>query len=97
MYEASSPVFRAAADAGNVEGMVRSAGAREALTLWHLIARVGDPDRERVVRTFALLVPKADTAGLLRRDPAAIDAAWNLLELGDTGWWRTWKQEWRTP
>jgi hypothetical protein len=95
VFEDSPAGFRAAVDSRDIDAMLASAGHRDGLTLWHLLSRVGDAEREQVVRTFARIVPKADAAGLRAGNPAALDAAWNLLELGDTGWWRTWKRDWR--
>lgn len=97
VFEVSSPAFRAAADSGDIDRLLAFASPLEALTLWHLISRARAEDRKRVIETFTRLVPKADAAGLIAQDPAALDAAWNLLELGDTSWWRTWKRDWRTP
>jgi hypothetical protein len=31
---------------------------------------------------------------ILRGDPAAIDSAWDALDLGNTDWWRKWKRGW---
>jgi hypothetical protein len=95
----SSDEFRSASDSYDsghpVTRVLELAGPRDGLTLWHLLARVKDAQRDAVVRAFVAIIPNADAAGLLAKDPAALDAAWNLLELGDTSWWRTWKRDWQ--
>jgi FecR protein len=66
----------------------------QAVTLWHLIARVDAADRAAVVDALAdqLPMPPGVTRdAVLRLDHAALDQWWNALGLGDAGWWRTWK------
>lgn len=74
--------------------MLQHARPRDALTLWHLLLRTRSHEREQVAARFAALVPGTDAAGLESGDRAALDAAWNALGLGETDWWRTWKQKW---
>jgi hypothetical protein len=67
---------------------------RDAMTLWHLIARVRPADRDRVIDALAERVPMP--AGLtreavMRLDRAALDQWWDALGLGVTDWWRKWK------
>ncbi len=86
---------RALAD---LDALLRLARPRDALTLWHLLQRAQGPDRERVAGRFAALVrlPEGlDAATLAGGDPYSMDAAWNALQLGSTGWWRTWKRQWQ--
>src|SRR5206468_1765553 len=57
-----------------------------AVTLWHLVPRVGEADRGAVVDALAdqLAMPRGVTReAILRLDRAALDAWWNELGLGD--------------
>lgn len=81
----------------SLETILGSARARDGLTLWHLLARTRGEDRQRVYTRLAGLVKLPDAANefaVLKGDRAALDAAWNALDLGDTTWWRTWKRNW---
>jgi hypothetical protein len=58
--------------------LLAEARARDALTLWHLLARVEGAERERVYERLAALVPSAkefSKADALRLDPATL-ARW---------------------
>jgi hypothetical protein len=71
------------------------ARGRDAMTLWHLIPRVGAADRIAVVDALASSVPPpADVSrdAVLRLDRAALDHWWDLLGLNEASWWRKWKQ-----
>lgn len=84
-------------DAGDVsvlEAILVSARKRDALTLWHLLARTEGGARGKVFERLAQLIPppKAVTReGVLSGDRAMFDAWWKELGLGDTEWWRMWK------
>jgi hypothetical protein len=72
------------------------AGARErdALTLWHLLARTAGEQRGKVFDRLAELLPpppQVTREGVLGGDHAMLDAWWDKLGLGDTEWWRMWK------
>jgi hypothetical protein len=70
---------------------------RDALTIWHLLARVGESDRGRVYDRLARLVapPSGVTRdGILRLDQKMLDLWWNQLDLGDISLWRTWERSW---
>jgi hypothetical protein len=70
---------------------------RDALTLWHLLARVSNSDRGRVYDRMAGLVPPphgVTREGILRLDQNMLDAWWNQLGLGDVSLWRTWERSW---
>jgi hypothetical protein len=99
-FEDSSAAFQTAVsdfDLGraHVDAILRDARKRDALTLWHLILRTSGSERELVVRGFDSLAPGADIPGLLAGNAKAIDQAWDLLGLGNTDWWRTWKHSWQ--
>jgi hypothetical protein len=70
---------------------------RDALTLWHLLARVPESDRGRVYDRLAQLVPApagVTREGILRLDPQMLDLWWNELGFGDTALWRHWERSW---
>ncbi|MBI3950893.1 MAG: zf-HC2 domain-containing protein [Acidobacteria bacterium] len=69
----------------------------DALTLWHLLSRADEAEREQVYDRLAALVPPPEGVtreGVLRADKHMLDLWWNELGLGDTNWWRLWKGPW---
>lgn len=81
----------------NLTDVLKAAQRRDALTLWHLLSRTHGEEREQVYQRLAEVValsPAASPDAIYRGDPAAFDAAWLDLGLGETTWWRTWKREW---
>jgi hypothetical protein len=73
--------------------VLAGADSGQAVTLWHLIARVDAADRAAVVDALIdqLPMPPGVTRdAVLRLDHTALDRWWNALGLGDAGWWRTW-------
>jgi hypothetical protein len=71
---------------------------RDALTLWHLLSRVPEPDRGRVYDRLASFVPPpAGVArdGILRLDQNMLDLWWNELGFGDVSLWRHWERGWK--
>ncbi len=75
--------------------VLESARARDAITLWHLVARVAPADRAAVVDALGARSPMPASVsrdGVLRLDADALDRWWDALGLGDTAWWRTWKR-----
>jgi len=102
-YEDASDVFRAAisglekGDRAALATILDSARPRDALTLWHLLARVPEQDRGAVYDRFAQLVPLpagASRTGALRLDAKTMDLCWNALNLENTEWWRGWERKW---
>jgi FecR protein len=80
-----------------LDRILAQARPRDALTLWHLLARVDDANRGRVYdRLAALLPPPAAVTreGILRLDQGMLDLWWNQLGLGDVSLWRTWERSW---
>jgi hypothetical protein len=70
---------------------------RDALTLWHLLARVPASERGRVYGRLAQLVspPSGVTReGILHLNPQMLDLWWNELGLGDISLWRHWERAW---
>lgn len=85
------------ADKASLKIVLASARSRDGLTLWHLLSRTQGAERAEVFDRFQQLVqlpPSVTRDKILQGDPAAIDAAWNALDLGDTDWWREWKRKW---
>ena len=81
-----------------LDGVLAEARKRDALTLWHLLPRVSDADRPRLYDRLAALVPPPEGVSretTLRLDRKALDLYWDALGLGDTSWWRLWKQPWK--
>ena len=67
---------------------------RDALTVWHLLARVGESERGPVYDRLATLVPPPSGVtreGVLHLDQNMLDSWWNQLGLGDVSLWRTWE------
>ncbi len=78
------------------------AGARvkDALTLWHLLARGTPEERGRVYDRMALLVsppPGATRDAIVRGNSRVRDDWWNRLGLDSASWWRIWKAPWKQP
>lgn len=70
---------------------------RDALTVWHLLARVGESQRGLVYDRLATLVPPPSEVtrdGILHLDQKMLDLWWNQLGLGDVSLWRTWERSW---
>ncbi len=77
--------------------VLASARSRDALTLWHLLARTRGEQRAEVFDRFAAVLPlprNVSREGIMRGNAEAFDAAWNALDLGNTTWWRGWKRQW---
>lgn len=68
---------------------------RDAFTLWHLLARVGEDERSAVLDRLVALVPMPSGVtreGTLRLDVGMLDRWWNAYDLGDISIWRYWEQ-----
>jgi hypothetical protein len=71
------------------------ARVRDAVTLWHLLARVRPSERGDVFDALAARVPPPSAVTrerVLALDRGALDLWWNALGLGDTSFWRQWKR-----
>ena len=89
--------FDISGDSAALEAALQAARARDALSLWHLMARTEGTRRGEVFDRFASLVklpPAVTREAILRGDGAASDAAWDALNLESTEWWREWKRPW---
>lgn len=94
-FEDASPSFQSAlskwertAAPADLASILDNARSHDALTLWHLLSRVPADQRAEVYDRFAQL------AKLPPGPPQTLDQCWDALQLGDTSWWRTWKQAW---
>jgi hypothetical protein len=84
----------AAAKARDLQLVLSTATPRDAMTLWHLIARVSPVDRAAVIDALDARVPMPASItreAVMRLDKAALDQWWDRLGLRDAGWWRKWK------
>lgn len=96
-FDDASPSFKAAAVRKDLNGLLRDARSRDAMTLWHAMRRTSGSDRSRVIAGYKRLIPDAATISeqaLLRGDKEAFDASWNSLHLENADWWRQWKRRW---
>ena len=85
----------AARTATSLRFVLEHARLRDAMTLWHLIARVAPADRTAVIDALERRVPMPRTVArdaVLRLDRAALDQWWDTLGLDEATWWRKWKQ-----
>jgi hypothetical protein len=75
--------------------VLSQARKQDALSLWHLLSRTENANRERVFNRFSALVPMPEGVtrdGVLRLDQRQLDLWWNALGLGDISVWRFWEQ-----
>ena len=70
---------------------------KDAMTLWHLLARAGAEERAAIFDRFVQLAgmpPGVTREGVLTGDRAMMDRCWNAVGLMDVEFWRGWKREW---
>lgn len=82
------------AKARDLQLVLARATPRDAMTLWHLIARVSPADRTAVIAALDARVPMpagVTREAVMRLDKAALDQWWDALGLRDASWWRKWK------
>ena len=96
----ASPEFQLALvsfDTGQTDALdavLAQARKRDALTLWHLLARTEGEARGRVFDRLRQFVPPPKSItreGVLSNNREMLDVWWKELGLGDTEWWRMWK------
>ena len=74
--------------------VLAEARERDAMTLWHLIPRLGEKYRALVIDALAARVPMpagVTREAVMRLDKPALDQWWDALGLRDASWWRKWK------
>lgn len=92
-FAASTPEERSA----ELSKILAEARQRDALTVWHLLARADASERGSVYDRMATLVPPpagVTRDGILRLDQKMLDRWWNQLGLGDVSLWRIWERSW---
>ncbi len=73
--------------------VLAAARREDALSLWHLLARLDGAGRPAVYDHLAELVAPPDGVtreGVLAGDRRMLDQWWEALGLGAAGWWRRW-------
>jgi hypothetical protein len=105
-FEDASPGFVRAIDAfeaadeprGRVAALraaARGARPRDAMTLWHLIARATPAERPIIVQAMRERVPLprgVEVEAVMRLDAASLDQWWDALGLGEARTWREWRR-----
>ena len=95
-YQDAPASFRQAVQSNDIPAILAGARPRDALTLWHLLARVSPSERGAVFDRFRTLVPvNAGRQAVVALEPVALDQCWNALNLDSAEWWRKWKRPWR--
>ncbi len=92
-FAASTPEERNA----QLSKILAEARERDALTVWHLLARADASERGLVYDRLTTLLPPPSGVtrdGILRLDQKMLDLWWNQLGLGDVSLWRTWERSW---
>jgi FecR protein len=77
--------------------LLSEARKNDALTLWHLLARVDEGQRVLVYERLSQFVPPPATVtkeGILRLDQPMLDLWWNELGFDDISVWRYWERSW---
>ena len=77
--------------------ILAQARKRDAVTVWHLLARVNDEERGAVYDRLAQMVPPpagVTREGVLQLDRKMLDLWWDQLGFGTASWWRIWEQTW---
>jgi hypothetical protein len=108
-FEDASAKFRAASTrfdfedstaqqrAGDLAIVLGEARKRDALTLWHLLARSDEGQRVLIYDRLRQLAPPpagVTKEGILRLDQSMLDLWWNELGFDDISVWRRWERSW---
>ena len=108
-FEDASPKFRSALAKLDFEDntpqqrgddlviVLNESRKQDALTLWHLLARVNEGQRPFVYHRLAELAPPppgVTREGILRLDQSMLDLWWNKLGFDDISVWRHWERTW---
>jgi hypothetical protein len=92
-FDATTPADRSRA----LTTILAEASATDAVTLWHLLQRVDEADRDRVFDRLAAFVPPPDEVtrdGVHAGRREMLDRWWDELGLGSMQLWRQWQQGW---
>lgn len=108
-FEDAPPEFRSALERFDFEDgtaqqrsqdlatVLGAARKGDALTLWHLLSRADDRDRDLVfnrLRSFVPLPQGVTEEGIMRLDRPMLDLWWNQLGFDDISVWRHWERSW---
>jgi len=77
---------------GTLDSVLAAAEPSDAISLWHLLPRVAGGDRVKVAhRLAALISPPAEVSveRVLALEPAALDAWWAAIGMGEAESWRS--------
>ncbi len=83
--------------AHDLEIVLHQSRKRDALTLWHLLARTEGTARLAVCEKLAKLVPPpagVTRDGVMQLDQHMLDLWWNALGFDDIAVWRHWERAW---
>lgn len=83
-----------------LDAALAEAGPREALSLWHLLARVDGDERGRVFDRLQALVPApagVTREGVVGGEREMRERWWDELGLGSSEFWRIWTGSWSDP
>jgi hypothetical protein len=92
-FEDSAPQQRA----DDLAIILAQSRKHDALTLWHLLSRVDEPQRTLVYDRLRELAPPPATItreGILHLDQPMLDLWWNTLGFDDISVWRHWERSW---
>jgi hypothetical protein len=92
-FEDSNPLQRA----GDLAIVLGESRKHDALTLWHLLARVDEPQRVLVYDRLRELAPPpagVTREGVLRLEQPMLDLWWKILGFDDISVWRHWERSW---
>jgi len=97
-YLDSTEEFRDAIRTGNMRSASAMARPRDAMTLWHMLSRVPQAEREAIYTQMAAIAPPPNGVtreGVLALRQPMMDQWWDSLGLDSANWWRRWKSDWR--
>jgi hypothetical protein len=103
VYQDSGPAFRGALAAwesgqpGSLDAVLREAGPRDGLSLWHVMTRARSEERGPVFDRLSQLVSlpaEVTRQSVVNGEARSLDLCWNALGLENTGWWRGWERRW---
>jgi hypothetical protein len=83
--------------AGDLAIVLGESRKRDALTLWHLLARVDEGQRGLIYDRLRGVAPppvSVTKEGILRLDETMLDLWWNALGFDDISVWRHWERSW---
>lgn len=68
------------------------ARSRDAVTFWHLLARTRQPEAYDRLASLIRVPAQVSRPAALRGDRDTLNALWDALELGESGFWRRWQR-----